>query len=121
MKFKWTPLTFTGAIILVWATVIFMLYNTANGFPSFKPDIKVGDVYQRVKVAKYASDPDEVTVIEITEISKDGDDVRYIYKMIDNKPFHNDDPHHWNSSTTTIYKLYEKLDYESNAKADRTM
>lgn len=97
------------------------LFNVTNGFTSFKADPKVGELYKRVKVSNFESDPDEVTIIEITEISKDGDDVRYIYRMIDNKEYHDDDPYHWSEKVHSIHRNYEKVENESNTKADRTM
>ncbi|QIW90592.1 UNVERIFIED_ORG: hypothetical protein GCAPEGMB_00245 [Vibrio phage V07] len=116
-----TATKFVGSIVAVWLGIIFLVAMNITGYSLFKPDIKVGDVYQSVKEAEFASDSDEVTIIEITEISKDGDDVRYIYKMIDNKPYEDDDPYQWKMKKRYIYRYYEKLDYESNAKTDRTM
>lgn len=117
-----TATKFVGSIVAVWLGIIFFFAMNITGYSLFKPDIKVGDVYQSVKEAEFASDPDEITIIEITEISKDGDDVRYIYKMIDNKAYEDTgEQHQWKMKKRYIYRYYEKLDYESNAKTDRTM
>ncbi|UOL51306.1 hypothetical protein [Vibrio phage XZ1] len=112
---------FVGLIVTTWIGILIFFMIHMTGYSILKPDIKVGDVYQTVKVSEFASDPDEVTQIEITEISKDGEDVRYIYKMIDNKAYNDDQQYQWKMKKRHIYRNYEKINHESNRQADRTM
>ncbi len=96
---KAAPLLFVVGMIALFSAIV---YNT--------DDVKVGDVYTFKPVVEFKSDvqrnKETETVIQITELSLDGDRARYVFLTLRGKPYTLEDENTINLSF--LDRMYEK-------------